>query len=342
MVSALSILILGGAGVQNSYVARDLVKAGHKVRLLSRNPQNEEPASLAALGVEVIAADTYDEDALVSAFKDIDSVFVNTNGFAIGEKSEIYWGIRIYEIAHWAGVKHFIYSALPYVSKKSSFNPKYRVPFTDGKAKVAEYLKSQPTDQMNWSILESGPYAENFLLYSLAPQLDDETGEYVYRAYLGEQGSMALVSLAELGWFARYMFEHPEEFRGDLLSVGIQHVTGKMMAEAFTAVTGHKARYEPITRDQMESRLVPKKIGTSHSPGYDDPTLVTQREMFVPWWTIWNESHGNVGLWTRDYERLDKIKPDRLKTVEQWLRSVDYKVENELKPVLKSDFAWAK
>lgn len=59
MVSALRILVLGGVGVQNSYVVRELVKVGHKVGLLSRNPEYEEPASLAALGVEIIKGDTY-------------------------------------------------------------------------------------------------------------------------------------------------------------------------------------------------------------------------------------------------------------------------------------------
>lgn len=136
MARSLNILILGGAGAQNSYVAQELAQAGHKVRILSRDTEKEEPKKLAALsGIEVVKGDTYDEEVLISAFKNIDSVFVNTNGFAIGEKSEIYWSIRIYEIALWAGVKHFIYSTLPYVSKKSGFNPKFRVPFVDGKAK---------------------------------------------------------------------------------------------------------------------------------------------------------------------------------------------------------------
>ncbi|KAF7554097.1 hypothetical protein G7Z17_g3166 [Cylindrodendrum hubeiense] len=338
MVSTLYILVLGGAGVQNSHVVRELVQGNHKVRILSRNVQKEEPRLLSTLpGVEVVQGDTYDEGVLVSALQDIDAVFVNTNGFATGEKSEIYWGIRIYELAYWAGVKHFIYSGLPHVSKKSSFNPKYRVPFVDGKAKVVEYLKSQPTDKMNWSILESGPYVENFLLNHLVPKLDEKTGEYVFRAFLGDKGSMALVSLVELGWFARYMFEHPEEFVGDLLSVGIQHVTGQMMADAFVTVTGQKARYEPLTKQELESSFTTVKMGTGHSPGYDDPTLVTWRQMFVPWWTIWHESHGNTGLWTKDYERLDKIKPDRMKNIEEWMRSVDYKAGMKARIVLKSD-----
>ena len=137
LISSKKILVLGGAGIQNTYVVHELSKAGHNVRILSRNPEGDGPTALAALpGVEVVKGDTYDENTLVSNLSNVEAVYVNTNGFAIGEKSEIYWGIRIYEIAYWAGVKHLIYSSLPYVSKKSAFDPSYRVPFVDGKAKV--------------------------------------------------------------------------------------------------------------------------------------------------------------------------------------------------------------
>ncbi|KAM0463430.1 hypothetical protein ACHAO4_000144 [Trichoderma viride] len=341
MARLLNILILGGAGAQNSYVAQELAQAGHKVRILSRDTEKEEPKKLAALsGIEVIKGDTYDEEVLISAFKNIDSVFVNTNGFAIGEKSEIYWSIRIYEIALWAGVNHFIYSTLPYVSKKSGFNPKFRVPFVDGKAKFGDYLKSQPTDVMNWSLLESGPYADDSL-YRLAPKLDEKTGEWIWNIFLGESGCMALVSLRDLAWFARYMFENPEEFRGDLLSVGIKHTSGAELASALTAVTGKPSKYVPMTEEEFRQVFPLIKMGVAHSPGYDDPTLWTPQSMFYNWFTVWTNSIGNTGLWTRDYQRLDKIKPDRIKTVEEWMRSVGYDPEKSEKSVLKSGYTLA-
>lgn len=138
MTTPLNILILGGVGAQNSHVAKELAVAGHKVRILTRDTQKRGARELAALpGIEIVQGDTYDEETLEVALRGIQSVYVNTNGFAIGERSEIYWSIRIYEIAYWAGVKHFVYSTLPYVSRRSGFNPKFRVPFVDGKAKFA-------------------------------------------------------------------------------------------------------------------------------------------------------------------------------------------------------------
>jgi uncharacterized protein YbjT (DUF2867 family) len=141
MAAPLNILVLGGAGAQNSYVTRELAQAGHSVSILTRDARSEQALEMAALQhIKVVEGDTYDESTLQQGLVDADAVFVNTNGFAIGEKSELYWGIRIYELAYAAGVKHFVYSSLPYVSKKGNFQSRYRVPFVDGKAKVAGTL----------------------------------------------------------------------------------------------------------------------------------------------------------------------------------------------------------
>lgn len=131
------VLIIGGAGAQNSTVAKVLSDAGtYTIHLLTRSIESHSKDLGPLPNVKLIEGDCYDEDTLVSAFKGVNLCFVNTNGFAIGEKNEIYWGIRMYEIARWAGVEHFIYSGLPYVSKNGDFDPKSRVPFVDGKAKV--------------------------------------------------------------------------------------------------------------------------------------------------------------------------------------------------------------
>ena len=133
-----TILVLGGAGVQNSAVARELVKNElFQVIILSRNTNSEECISLSKLPrVTLAKGDCYDENVLTAVLRGVDACFVNTNGFAIGEKAELYWAIRMYEIAYAAGVTHFVYSSLPYVSKRSGFNPKYRVPFADAKGRV--------------------------------------------------------------------------------------------------------------------------------------------------------------------------------------------------------------
>lgn len=50
----------------------------------------------------------------------------------------------MYELARGAGVKHFVYGGLPYVSANGGFDPKSRVPFVDGKGKVGRESPFSP------------------------------------------------------------------------------------------------------------------------------------------------------------------------------------------------------
>jgi NmrA-like family len=49
--------------------------------------------------------------------KGIHGMFVNTDFFTVGDEGETYGGIRLFELAKYAGVRHFIWSNLDYASK---------------------------------------------------------------------------------------------------------------------------------------------------------------------------------------------------------------------------------
>lgn len=351
-----TVLVLGGDGAQNGAIIKVLSAAGtFNITLLTRSvAAAAETGSLP--NVKLIEGSCYDEDTLVSAFKDVDFCFINTNGFAIGEKNEIYWGIRMYEIARWAGVKHFVYSSLPYVSKNGDFDPKRRVPFVDGKAKVArtsqfppipplkpsnpsltnflEFLASMPLKPMPWTVIGSGPYAER--LFDNAVPTVDADGTYVFGLPLGPTGAMPLVSLEDFGWYVQWAFENPSRSAGLDFGIAIAHVTGADHAAAFTAVTGKPARYEDVPLQAVLNSMPQGKIGSKASPGYDDPTLMTAAGHFGPWWGIFRDSgkEGNTGCWARDYGLLDEIFPGRIKTLEEWMRRAGY--TGQPKAVLKT------
>jgi len=46
------------------------------------------------------------ESTLRSLFQGVDAAYVNLDGFAMGERRETYWGIRIFELCQEMGVKH--------------------------------------------------------------------------------------------------------------------------------------------------------------------------------------------------------------------------------------------
>jgi hypothetical protein len=186
---------------------------------------------------------------------------------------------------------------------------------------------------MAWSILETGPYAER--LWDNPPTKDAD-GTFVFRLPLGTTGAMPLVSLESIGDYTRWIFEHRERSAGLNLGIAIAHVTGAEHAVAFTAVTGEKARYDAISLETALKSLPTGKIGSKASPGYDDPTLRTAAEHLGPWWGIFRDSDnsGTTGLWTKDYALLDEIMPNRIKTIEEWIRKENY--DGERKAILKT------
>ena len=107
--------------------------------VMTRDPSSEHSQELARLSnvtLFPVETDTFSEEELNRAFSMVDLVFVNTNGFGIGEKEEVYWGTRMYGIARTHGVKHFVWAAVPHASKLGNYAPKYRSGFMDAKGKV--------------------------------------------------------------------------------------------------------------------------------------------------------------------------------------------------------------
>ncbi|TVY20620.1 hypothetical protein LARI1_G001288 [Lachnellula arida] len=208
--------------------------------------------------------------------------FVNTNGFAVGEKNEGYWGIRMYELARLGGVENFVYSGLPYNISRQCRHLLWLGAFSLRVPTLSVYGAS-----------------ETFL--------SGTRMALMFKLPLGKTGAMPLVALDSIGVYARWMFKHPERSAGLHLGVAIAHVSGSDLAAAFEAVTGNKARYEDIPLQDVLDGMPAEKIGSQGSPGYDDPTWKTAPEHLGPWWQIFRESGGNTGLWKRDYELLMRL-----------------------------------
>ncbi|KFY35258.1 hypothetical protein V494_06074 [Pseudogymnoascus sp. VKM F-4513 (FW-928)] len=310
------ILVIGGTAFASD--------SKYHVRVITRDASSSSATELASIpGVEIFEGDSYDQSSLRKAFAGMDYAFVNTNGFAIGEKAEIYWGIRMYELAREAGIKHFIYAGLEYASKLGNFDPKYRCGHLDGKAKVTEYLSAQPTKPMAWSVLTSCLYMEGLseVLRPFPDPKDPDT--LVFAAPLGT-AKCPLIYLKDYGDYARWMLDTPARSNGLVLHVATEDISWDDLAKAFTEVTGKKAVYKDVTLDEYFKlgAFADPDAKVGHSVTENDPTLFTIRENFSGFWNTWKD-----GLTKRDYKLLDEILPTRVKSVKEWMEKTGYKGE---------------
>jgi uncharacterized protein YbjT (DUF2867 family) len=293
----------------------------YAVRVITRNASSQEAQDLDSIpSVSIFEGDPHHEDSLRKAFEGVDLVFANTNGFAIGEKAEIYWGIRLYELSREFKVKHFLWAGLEYATKMGNFDSKYRTGHLDGKAKVSEYIAAQSTTPMAWSVLTSCLYIEG-LGEMLRPFPDPaDSNAYVFRAPLGN-ARCPLIYLPDYGRYARWIFDTPARSNGLNLHVATEDIAWKDLAADFSEVTGNKATYQDITLDEyFNSGVFPKPEGKiGQSAAGDDSTLMTYRQNFSGFWNTWKDE-----LTKRDYKLLDEILPNRVKSVKEWMLKTGY------------------
>jgi len=142
-----------------------LLKDGTFVpRAISRDPDSEASNKLKARGVEVVKGDSVDKASLVNALRGSEAVFAVTVPVFflpnMEDKNEKVQGTNMVDAAKEVGVKFFIWTSLPSISKLSGGKYKNVVHY-DQKADVQEYLESSGLTHA--SLLLPG-FLENFWL----------------------------------------------------------------------------------------------------------------------------------------------------------------------------------
>ncbi len=223
------ILVIGGSGAQGAAVIKQLLRpdritgeqSQYTIRLLTRDPSHRViKDEFQSPDIEIVQGDVLNLDSILKALEGCYGAFVNTDSFTIGEQAELFAGIRIFELAKQVGtLKHYVYSSLEYVLRKVNYNPVYHVSHYDGKGHVAEWMQQQPSDDngMVWSIVTTGPYMEQLHGGAFVPQILDD-GTRVFSAPLGK-GHVPIVSVVDIGYFVRYIFDHRTETSGKELRV---------------------------------------------------------------------------------------------------------------------------
>ncbi|KIW88132.1 uncharacterized protein Z519_11243 [Cladophialophora bantiana CBS 173.52] len=337
-----TIVFIGGTGAQGGAIIRTLSSTNeYKVLALTRSTSSSAAQEIAHLpNVELIeskASFGYDVDKFYEAAQRSDYAFINTDGFALGEQAETYWGIRLFELSARAGVKHLIWSGLDYNGRKTGYDPKFYVGHYEGKARVTEWMRSQPTSPMAWSVINSGPYIEMLWELLLPERGSDDV--YRFKLPLG-QGAIPFVHLGDFGRYVAWIYANQDESNGMILDIAVAHVSGPDLAKAFTAATGKKAEYiyEPANENvEKHFKHLPKGVDTKvgiTSVKDENALLLTFGENFTNWWNLYQNSAHNKGIIQRDYVLLDRILPDRVKSAEEWMRKVGY--DGTRRKVIKS------
>ncbi|KAI0059561.1 NAD-P-binding protein [Artomyces pyxidatus] len=330
------ILVLGATGAQGLAVidallapAADGTPSPYSIRALTRDPESRRAKAIAARGVQIFKGDTNDLSSVAAALNGVYGAWINTDGFTVGEQREIYAGIRIFELAKQTStIRHYVWSSLPYAFKRGGYKDIYKVDHLDAKGRVAEWLQMQESvvsdDNMSWTTVVTGPYLEVLSTKLFGPTTKLEDGTVVFASPIGD-GHAPFVALPDIGFFARYTFDHRALTSAQTLEVASEMVGWDQLVETFTRVTGQKAVYKRLTVDEW----------LAHVPDTDRPVAV----MGAPGSTTWGQNFGNFfrayrdDVITKDMEWVRKVNPNGY-TLEKWMRETGYDgslLENILK-----------
>jgi len=333
------ILVIGATGAQGRAVidkilapCEDGSPSPYIVRALTRDPEGTRARALTERGVECVRA--FDDFGSVrAALQGAYGAWVNTDGFTVGEQKEVWVGIRIFEIAKEVEtLRHYVWSSLDYALKRGNYSPVYKCDHYDGKGRVADWMKSQPSVasdcDMSWSIVTSGPYMDMLYNMMFGPLKRRDDGAAVFATPIGG-GHIPMIALSDLGFFARYTFDNRSHTSGMELEVASDWVGWEYLAETFQKVTGKKAVVVDQSLDEWFANFdgVDRPVANERPDG-DGST--TWRRNFSGWWALWRDD-----VIRRDMEWIRRIHPQG-HTLESWMRVTNYTGELKREHVLKN------
>jgi uncharacterized protein YbjT (DUF2867 family) len=238
MTQKLTVVVTGATGKQGGAVARGLLKQGHKVRAVTRDPNSKQAKSLAQAGASLVAASFEDTEAIKKALDGATSLFAMTTPFG-GTDAEIRQGVAAADAAKAAGV-HLVFTSV------GSANRQTGVPHFDSKYEVEKHIAKIGARA---TILAPVAFMEN--LYFIQEQL--ATG--VYASALLPTRSLAQVAVADIGAVAVRVLEDADRFTGKRFDLAGDELTGNDAMAILSSVTGRSFSYFQVPLDVVRQRM---------------------------------------------------------------------------------------
>ncbi|KAL6691404.1 NAD(P)-binding protein [Trichoderma pleuroticola] len=326
-MTSLMALIIDGTGAQGVPIVEELTNHGFQVQVLTRDITSSNVKKLSELPNVIFSLGAVDSvPDLKRAFHGIDYAFINLNSWVLSIKDEIFWGIRIFEIAVQSSVKHYIWLSLDILFfLETKYDDPFRSVHYYGKGHVEQWISALRQSPMRWTILATIPYLEQ--LWGLMRRTKGGNSVYDFRFPVND-GGFPLTCLDDMGYYVQWIIEHPGRSAGMNLKQGVEHGTPSILAKSLMEATGLPAKGTNIELDQCFEEVGwgpsrEHKMGSTKA-GPNDTTLHLIYESFSGWWKMYQHSIDNTALIKRHYALLDEIHPHRKRSVKEWMQRVHY------------------
>ncbi|KAL1591126.1 hypothetical protein WHR41_00301 [Cladosporium halotolerans] len=240
-----------GGSIIDTVLARPELSAKYALRGITRDPSSGKSKALASRGVEVVRAELDDVESLKTAVTGSYGVFGVTDFWAVMSKArEMQQGKNIFAACQAAGVKHFVFSSLPHVSKLSK-GKHTLVEHFDGKAEVELVIEAEKKDMIASYFMPA-----MFLIEMKKLIQDHGQGPTLTVPYPDENIAVPLLEpRRDSGKYIMGLFEAGEKANGvEVQGVSCWTTPKKVVAEAGEAL-GKQVRFQSISGEVFASFL---------------------------------------------------------------------------------------
>ena len=143
-----------------------------------------------------------------------------------------------------------------------------------------------------------------------------EDGTVVFASPIWD-GHMPMIALSDLGFWARYTFDHRAESSAQDFEIASEMVGWDQVVEAFTRVTGQPAVFKKQTVDEWWENFEGVDNPVANERRVPDGST-TFRQNFSSFWKQWKDD-----IITRDMGWIKSIRP-KSHTVESWMKETGY------------------
>lgn len=272
MTSDLLVLVAGATGNQGGATARALIRRGHRVRAVVRDPNAASARTLAELGAELVQASYDDRASLTEAARGVDSAFMVTTP-AAGIENEIKQGFAQADAYADAKVDHVVYSSVGSAHRQTG------IPHFDSKFRIEQRLQS-----LGIPHTVSGPayFMENLLF----PDTVSGIASGALGIAMPADRPLQMQAVSDIGEFSASLFERGAVVIGKRIDIAADELTGHELAAILSSVTGKPVSYQALSPDifrpQMEDMAL--MFEWFDRVGYE-ANVETLRQEFteVPW-----------------------------------------------------------
>jgi uncharacterized protein YbjT (DUF2867 family) len=230
---ALAVLVTSGTG-RFRPVAELLLDAGHRVRVMTRNPDSTAARELATLGADIVAGDFDDPASVRAAARSIDAVFAAGTAHRAGPEGELRHGQSVAEAVAAADVGHLVYCSGAGADRVTP------VPVLESKRGVEERIRALDVPA---TILAPVYFMENLFNPWNIPAL--EAG--VLPSLLPADRIVQQIPIIDVATFAVQALEHRDDFVGQRIELASDGVTGREARDVITSVSSQELELREVS-----------------------------------------------------------------------------------------------